>query len=186
MKNAFLIGERVYLRPLEREDAGVLQAYINDPEVTAFLCVHQPLNRQREEEFIDRVAKVEHDLALGVALKSDDRLIGTVGLHGLGHKDRKAELGISIGAKEEWGKGYGGEAIRILLRHGFETLNLNRIQLRVFEFNARARRCYEKAGFRPEGVLRQDLFRRGRYWDTHLMAVLREEWEAQVARRSKR
>ncbi len=89
---------------------------------------------------------------------------------------RRASFGILIGDKAAWGKGYGSEATRLMLRHAFETLNLNRVWLHVYEYNQRGIRAYEKVGFRREGVLRQDTFRDGRYWDTIAMAVLREEW----------
>jgi [ribosomal protein S5]-alanine N-acetyltransferase len=175
MKNAFLIGERIYLRPLEKSDAATLEEYINDPEVTRTLCVHRPMNLERELEFVERVAKAETDVVLGIAVKTDDKIIGTTGLHRLDFKDRKAEMGISIGAKEEWNKGYGTEAVRLMVRYGFLTLNLNRIYLRAIEHNARAIRVYESVGFRKEGLLRQDCYREGRYWDMVLMSILKEK-----------
>jgi RimJ/RimL family protein N-acetyltransferase len=137
---------------------------------------HRPMNRQCEEEFIKRVTGGAN-VTLGIALKNDDRLIGTIGLSPADPRERKAELGISIGAKEEWNKGYGSEALILILRHGFETLNLNRISLRVYEYNARAIRAYEKTGFIGEGTLRQDAYRKGRFWDTIVMSILRSEWD---------
>jgi [ribosomal protein S5]-alanine N-acetyltransferase len=73
-------------------------------------------------------------------------------------------------------KGYGSEATRLLVRHGFETLNLHRIWLHVYEYNERGIRAYERVGFQREGVLRQDRFYEGRYWNTLVMGILREEW----------
>jgi RimJ/RimL family protein N-acetyltransferase len=83
-----------------------------------------------------------------------------------------------LGEPEEWGKGYGSEATRLVLRYAFETLNLNRVWLHVYEYNERGLRAYEKAGFRREGRLRQEMFRDGRYWDTIVMGILRDEWLA--------
>ena len=82
-----------------------------------------------------------------------------------------------IGNKDYWNKGYGTEAMTLLLKHGFETLNLNRIMLRVYDFNARAQRCYEKAGFVTEGQLRDALYVEGDYRDVLIMSVLRKEWD---------
>ena len=178
MKTPFLIGDRIYLRPLEREDAPLLEVFINDPEVTRTLSVYRPLNRQHEEEFIDGIAKSEHDIVLAIALKVDDRMIGTTGLHRLNFTDRRAAFGISIGAKDEWNKGYGTEAARLIVRYGFETLNLNRISLLVFETNLRGIRAYEKAGFKREGVLRQAVYRESRYVDVFAYGILKEEWVA--------
>ena len=103
--------------------------------------------------------------------------VGNCGFHKIDWRNRSAELGIFIGEKSYWSQGYGTEAMRLLLKHGFETLNLNRIFLRVFNSNLRAIRSYEKAGFIAEGKMRQAEFRRGAYKDVILMSVLRSEWD---------
>jgi ribosomal-protein-alanine N-acetyltransferase len=177
MLRPFLIGKQIYLRPLEREDAPALAAWINDPEVRRTLNRYQPINLREEEEFITRSAQSEHDLGLGIVLTDGDRLIGAAGLHRMDFKNRHACFGIFIGDKAEWGKGHGHEATSLLLKHGFETLNLNRIWLMVFEYNLRGIRAYERLGFKREGVLREDVFNEGRYWNTYLMAMLRQEWD---------
>lgn len=184
MQNPFLVGEKVYLRPLELKDAPVMQAWVNDQKVIRNLLLHRPVNLQNEEDFVRRAAEGKELIALGIAVKRTDRLIGTTGLFGLDWKNRQAGFGIEIGVKREWGKGYGTEATRLVVGYGFETLNLNRVWLEVIEDNARGKRAYERVGFRTEGVLRQRAFREGRYWDAILMALLREDWEA--ARRTKR
>ena len=109
----------------------------------------------------------------------DDRLIGDVGLEPLrnGHGDTFA--GIAIGEREYWGKGYGSDAMRVILRYAFTELNLHRVSLNVFEYNPRAMRSYEKVGFKHEGRSRGVLHRAGRRWDLIYMGILREEWEAQ-------
>jgi RimJ/RimL family protein N-acetyltransferase len=93
-------------------------------------------------------------------------------------ENRHTSFGIVVGDKTEWGKGYGSEATQLMVGHAFETLNLNRVWLRVFEYNARGIRAYEKVGFKKEGVLRQDRFQDGRYWDTFAMAILRDEYSS--------
>jgi RimJ/RimL family protein N-acetyltransferase len=82
-----------------------------------------------------------------------------------------------IGEKDYWNRGYGREVMKLMLRHGFNTLNLHRIWLRVFEHNVRGIRAYEHAGFIHEGRLRQVAFREGRYYDLMVMSVLRPEWQ---------
>jgi RimJ/RimL family protein N-acetyltransferase len=176
VKNPFLIGRKVYLRPLERDDAPTLVPWINDPEVTHTLVMHRPINLMAELTFLDRMHQSEHDIVLGIALVADDRLIGVTGLHLIDSKNRHTMLGIMLGAKEEWGKGYGTEAARLAVGYAFETLNLNRVWLHVYEYNLRGLRSYERVGFRREGLLRQETFRAGRYWDTIVMGLLREEW----------
>ena len=110
-------------------------------------------------------------------VRETDNLIGMTGLHHIDARNRHASFGITIGDKQLWGKGHGTKATGLMIRHAFRTLNLNRLWLHVYEYNPRAIRVYEKLGFRIEGRLRQDMFRDGRYWDTLVMGVLREELE---------
>jgi RimJ/RimL family protein N-acetyltransferase len=175
--NPFLIGARVYLRPLEHEDARLFVTWLNDPEVRRTLMTYRPINLRAEEEWLDKVVQSEHDLVLGIAIQATDKLIGATGLHRMDFKARQAAFGISIGEKTEWGNGYGTEATRLMVQHAFDTLNLNRVWLHVYEHNERGIRTYEKVGFQREGVLRQDRYQDGRYWDTISMAILRKEWE---------
>ncbi len=105
--------------------------------------------------------------------------IGTVNFHQTLPEDRRASLGIMIGEKEYWSKGYGTDAMRTLLRFGFEEMNLHRIELTVHAGNERALACYRKCGFVEEVRLRQHRYAQGAYHDTLWMGILREEWEAQ-------
>jgi UDP-4-amino-4,6-dideoxy-N-acetyl-beta-L-altrosamine N-acetyltransferase len=175
--NPYLIGPTVYLRPLELEDARTVVVWFNDPEVNRFLLSYRPLTRAAEEDFLRRLSESSTDIGLGVVTRADDRLVGVAGLHDLDVRNRHAALGINLGARECWGKGHGTETTRLLVRHAFRTLNLQRVWLHVYEFNARAVHVYEKVGFRLEGRLRHDTFRDGRYWDTLVMGLLRDEWQ---------
>jgi len=108
----------------------------------------------------------------------DERLIGVIGLGGNFSPHGEAFVGIGIGERELWGKGYGTDAMRVILRYAFSELNLRRVVLDVFEYNPRAIRSYEKAGFVHEGRVRQYLHRSGQRWDLIFMGILREEWMA--------
>jgi len=178
VKNPFLIGTNVYLRPLERDDAPHFVTWMNDPEVTRTLVFRGPINLRAEEAFLDKLYQSEHDFSLGIVIRQTNTLIGAAGFHYIDFRNRHASFGIAIGDKAEWGKGYGTEATRLMVQHAFETLNLNRVWLHTYEYNTRGLKTYEKIGFRKEGVLRQDTFREGRYWDTFVMGLLREEWQA--------
>jgi RimJ/RimL family protein N-acetyltransferase len=181
VRNPFLIGPTVYLRPLEREDAPTLVPWMNDAEVTRFLRAYRPYNLAAEEEFIRRIAESTTDVTLGIVPRETDQLIGAAGLHQIDTRNRHAQFGISLGDKTAWGKGYGTEATRLIVRYAFETLNLHRVWLHVYEYNPRGHRVYEKVGFQLEGRLRQDTFRDGRYWDTLVMGLLRDEWKIRHA-----
>jgi RimJ/RimL family protein N-acetyltransferase len=106
----------------------------------------------------------------------DDKLIGELGLEIDNWNGRDAFIGLGIGETEYWGKGYGTDVMNVLLRFAFTEINLRRVTLGVFEYNPRAIRSYEKAGFRHEGRMRRLLNREGRRWDNLFMGILREEW----------
>ena len=109
--------------------------------------------------------------------KATDRLIGEIGLGGTCWNHGDTYVGIGIGERELWGKGYGTDAMRVILRYAFTELNLHRVSLDVFEYNPRGIRSYEKAGFKVEGRRRGTLNRDGRRWDEYFMGILRSEWE---------
>jgi len=106
----------------------------------------------------------------------DDKLLGDIDLYIYNWPGRDAFVGLGIGEREFWGKGYGTDVMKVILRYGFTEVNLNRISLTVFEYNPRAIRSYEKAGFRHEGRVRQVLNKEGRRWDILMMGILRDEW----------
>jgi len=106
----------------------------------------------------------------------ENRLIGELGLDGIRWNHGDTYVGIGIGDRQDWNKGYGTDAMRIILRYAFTELNLQRVTLNVFEYNPRAIRSYEKAGFKHEGRVREYLHRGGRRWDLVYMGILREEW----------
>ena len=176
-----IYGQRVRLRGVERRDLEKFVEWINDPEVTAGLTLFLPMSSVDEEKWFDNVMqRSQEEKPLVVDMKDGDgwRMIGNSGFFDFDWVARSGEVGIMIGDKTVWGQGYGTEVMTLLLRHGFETLNLNRVCLRVYDDNKRAIRTYEKAGFVHEGRMRQAVFKRGAYHDVLFMSVLREEWDA--------
>ena len=175
-----ITGKRVRLRAVERGDIPCFVEWLNDPEVIEGLMFHLPLSTADEERWFEGLASYpaeEKPLAIEVQREDSWQLVGNSGFHNVSFNNRSAEIGLFIGEKSIWDQGYGTETIHLLLRHGFATLNLTRIYLRVYEHNARAIRCYEKAGFIREGCLREAVYRHGRYQDEYIMSVLRSEWE---------
>ncbi len=177
-----IYGERVRLRGVEREDLPHFVRWLNDPEVRRGLTLYRPLSLAEEEEWFRSLMKQppdERSLAIEVREGDSWRLIGNSSLMNIDWRNRSAEVGLFIGEKRYWGRGYGTEVLRLWLRHGFETLNLNRIYLRVYANNPRAVHVYENIGFVLEGRLRQALYQDGKYHDILLMSVLRSEWNSQ-------
>ena len=180
-----IYGERIRFRHMERSDLPRFVDYLNDPEVNWGLAVYLPLSMAAEEQWFENMLKrpaAEQPLAIEVhqsdPQRSDDTwtLIGNCALLDIDWRNRSGELGILIGEKDYWGQGYGTEAIRLLVKHAFETLNLHRVWLRVYETNPRAIRAYEKAGFVMEGRQRQAEIKNGKYIDVLVMSLLREEY----------
>jgi UDP-4-amino-4,6-dideoxy-N-acetyl-beta-L-altrosamine N-acetyltransferase len=171
-----IYGEKVRLRRVEREDIPTFVRWFNDPEVREFLMMDRPLSTAEEERWFE--GQLEDQNSELFAIETADGVhIGNIGLHNVNWQHRRAELGIVIGEKECWGQGYGSDAVRTALRFAFETMNLHRVSLRVYEDNARGIRTYEKCGFQHEGRAREAIFRQGRYYDELRMGVLRREFE---------
>jgi diamine N-acetyltransferase len=175
-----LYGKRIRLRAIEKEDLPIFVMWLNDPEVRRNLQLFQPMSLAQEEEWFKGTLQLpveEQPLMIEIKIAEEWQPVGNVGYLKIRNADRAVEIGIVIGEKKFWGQGYGTEAIRLMLRHGFQELNLNRIYLRVYETNLRGIRSYEKAGFKLEGRLRQDRFMDGKYIDVLLMSVLRSEFK---------
>jgi RimJ/RimL family protein N-acetyltransferase len=179
-------GERVYLRPAERDDIPTFVRWFTDADVQRHLAMRAPMSQAAEEGWFDRMlaAQGKTDYHFVICLLANDRPIGTIGLHGIDHENGSAEFGIAIGEKSEWDKGHGTDATRAIADFGFGAIRLERISLFVYASNERARRAYEKAGFTHEGTLRHAHFTRGQHEDVHVMALLREEWVAMPHPRS--
>ncbi len=173
-------GSRIYFRPLELEDEPHLRRWINDPRVWRTLGHYLPKNAQAERAWIESLYKSETDVVFGVALKENDALVGTTGLHRVNPVSRSAVFGICIGDVSQHNMGFGTEATRLCVQYGFEVLNLNRIELEVLANNFRGIRTYQKAGFQPEGCRRQAMYRNGRYEDVYVFAILRAEYDASM------
>ncbi len=173
---------RVFLRPFEATDAELYRQWRADARPMALAGWHDraPLSLAQVEARIERMAKEPDDDYINflICLLADERPIGEVMLFDLDRANGSAELGIFIGEPDEWGKGYGTDAVNALIDFGFGELRLERIWLNVGTENDRARRAYEKAGFVHEGTVRHDRYESGRHTNGHVLSILRDEWLA--------
>jgi RimJ/RimL family protein N-acetyltransferase len=175
-----LLGKRMRLRATEPTDIPNLVRWMNDPEVIENLLIYTPLSNIDEQNWYEHMSKSpKEEQVYTIEILEDDKWIpiGSTGFHLLDWKNRSADISISIGEKKYWNRGYGRDTMRLMLRHAFNDLNLNRVSLTVFETNERAKKAYLAAGFVEEGRMRQDVFKNGRYIDTFIMSVLRSEWQ---------
>ena len=176
---AFAEGSLVILRPLERADLNERYlGWLNDPEVTRYTETGTfPATTEDLENYYRSVTGSKNDVILAVVDKKSGQHIGNVKLGPIRWVHRVATFGILIGEKEFWGKGVGLEATRLMVEYGFYRLNLHRIDLGVFAEHEAAVQCYEKAGFKVEGRLREDLFQGGEFKDRLWMGLLRSEYK---------
>ena len=176
---SIIYGERLRLRAAEREDVKKFCIWVNDPDVTRYLSLYLPMSTVDEENWFERMTKRDQsEKTLVIEMRDGDgwKMIGNCGVFDIDPVNRSGELGIMLGEKDEWNKGYGTEAMLLLVRHCFETLNLNRAYLRVYAENLRAKRSYEKAGFVEEGHLREAVYKHGKYDNVIIMSILHSEW----------
>ena len=176
-------GELVRLTSEEPEVVGKLSARWNrDTEYTRLLDTEQAqlwsakkIKNWREEDLEETKSD---EIFFFIRTLEGDKIIGFIGLADIQWNNGDAWVGIGIGERSDWGKGYGTDAMRVLLRYAFTELNLHRVSLGVFDYNPRAIRSYEKAGFKHEGREREQLHRDGSRADGLYMGILKEEWEA--------
>jgi RimJ/RimL family protein N-acetyltransferase len=173
-------GELVRLGPVERDYLPCYVEWLNDWEVRRFLTptLPHPYTMQDEEDWFNRQRNESGSRYFAILTRAEGRVIGNCGLSQIDWTNQNAIFGIFIGDKNYWGKGFGTDATRALLRYAFDEANLRRIELEVFAFNPRGMRVYEKCGFKLEGTRRQALYREGQWHDEHIMAILRDEWAA--------
>jgi len=171
-----LRGENVTLRPVERADLKVLHQHRNDLEVHLLANDDPWVPRPFEgfEKFYEEHLKPTEPEAW-FAMEVDGRLIGDCGLWDFDITSRRCELGIAIGERDCWGKGYGREAVRLLVDYAFRHHNLVKVCLETTADNERAIRAYEAAGFQREGLLRRHAWVDGTYLDVVVMGALRDD-----------
>ena len=173
-------GKRIEFAPLERKHIDVFLKWFNDPEITQYLLMYKPMTRDWEEEWFDALKHKEDSVYFSILLLDQEnpgKIIGNCAIQDINSRNRACSCGITIGEKEYHSKGYGTEAMEILVEYVFNTLNMNRLELSVFEYNIRAYKTYQKVGFIEEGRKRQARYHNGKYYDEIIMGILREDWE---------
>ncbi len=179
MSDRLFQGQLVRLvAPNPDSDAETMAGWTRDSEYWR-LMDGWPAGPRSAQKIKERLAEDLKDnfFLFHIRALADDRLLGTIDVEVDHWPHGEGWVGIDIGDRAEWGKGYGTDAMRVMLRYAFTELNLRRVSLNVFEYNPRAVRSYEKAGFVVEGRRRQALNRDGRRWDIIHMGILHDEWQ---------
>ena len=172
-------GGLVKLRAYKEEDVALAKEFINDYETKRLLAIDAafPISLWEEEEWM-KSKKNTRGLVYDFAIETlkEGKYIGGCSINKLNVKNRNCTIGIMIGDKEYWGKGYGSDTLKVLIKFIFEELNMNKIKLGVFSFNERAKACYKKIGFKEEGILKDEIFREGKYNDEIIMALFAKDY----------
>ena len=174
-----LQGKRVLLRSIQRDDLARLSEFNNDLAVELAGGGDPPIPQalaRLEAEYDQEVVRGGRD-GPRFAIEADGKLIGQCALFNVNATAQTCELGITIGDKEYWGRGYGHESINLLVEYAFRYHNYRKVWLQVHAGNERAMRAYQACGFVEEGRLRAHVWSDGRYDDLVVMGMLREEWQ---------
>ena len=170
-----IIGERLYLSPVNAEDVETYIKWMNDEAVAVNYSQYSSVVSSKNElKWLYEPGSGIHRYAM--VLNDGDVLIGSISLQNIDHLNRNAFLSIFIGEEEQRNKGYGAEAIRLILDYGFKTLNLHNIMLSVHAENYAGINCYKKVGFREAGRRREWVFKNGKYLDVIYMDILAREF----------
>jgi RimJ/RimL family protein N-acetyltransferase len=170
-------GEKVILRPMKQEDVARQHEFNQDVEIFGLDCGYpRPVTLESTRSFWEGRMKFDGDFAT-FAIEADGKYIGNIGLMNLRDRNGNLELGIGIGDRAYWGRGYGRDAIKVMLHYGFHYLGVRRIALTTNAKNERAIRCYLACGFVEEGRPRKVLWIEGEYVDLVNMSILYEEWQ---------
>lgn len=142
------------------------------------LLMRYPISRYQEEKWMERTLDQSKERNKIFAIETKEGVyLGGIGLHNISWENGNAEAGIVIGKKEYWNKGYGTDAMIVLLDFAFNQMNLHRVYLKVYAYNNRGIKSYEKCGFKREGILRHDRYANGKYHDTIIMGILKDEFK---------
>ncbi|MFA9424062.1 MAG: GNAT family N-acetyltransferase [Sedimentibacter sp.] len=174
-----LKGKNLYLSKIEKQDMEYIYKWFSNSEFLKFYDYYPPIPQTKEQvdKTFDYYEGNEESDVFAIKLVEDGQIIGVAGYDDIIKENKVATLFIGIGSKNFRGKGYGSEAMNILLDYGFNDRNFYRIQLNVLEFNESAISLYEKHGFKKEGTYRQFVLRDEKRYDLILYGLLKYEWE---------
>ncbi|MBK7140473.1 MAG: GNAT family N-acetyltransferase [bacterium] len=173
-----ILGPRVKLRPLRRSDAPSLYKYARNREISRWTYVPHPYRPEHAEQFLDVVrlwSRKKIATHFGIVWRESDEVIGVVGLFDIDQRNKRTEIGYWLGLKYR-GMGVATEAVSLTVKYCFETLKLHRVYAHVFIGNTASERLLLNLGFKFEGLERESRRRRGRWMDTKLYAVLKNEF----------
>lgn len=169
---------RIYLRSLSLGDYEISVNWRNDPDIQNMVGGHKFfVSPEREKQWVESAIMSDDKLVLAICLVDSGKYIGNVMLQDIDWINRTARAPFMIGDKNYWGNGYATEARMLMLKFAFEERGLQRISAVVLENNIASLRIHEKCGFKKEGLMRNSMFKNGRYYNQYILGVLKDEFE---------
>ena len=170
----FLAGERIYLREVRPSDVNdAYYRWMNDPEVTQYLeSRFAPNSMETLQEYVKNFLGNKDNIFLAIVLKENHKHIGNIKMGPINWFHRLADIGVMLGEKDSWGKGYASEAISLLVKHAFCTLNLHKLTAGCYEQNLGSLKAFQKSGFEIEGIRKKHRFLNGKYEDSILLGKI--------------
>ena len=177
-----LQGEQIRLTAVSKEDLSAIARWYEDAGFARLFDATPvaPRNKAQWTKWLEEQQDADDGFLFAIRETNAGAIIGYLELDGILWTHGNGWLGIGLGDRKHWGRGYGQEAVELVLKFAFHELNLHRVQLTVFSYNQRAIALYEKLGFIQEGVFREHIQRDGRRYDMILYGLLRREWETRV------
>lgn len=172
-----IIGKKVVLKSIEKEDLAQLQVWANEPEIQYMLGGwHFSTNTQDQEKWFDSISCNSINQRFAIHTK-DLGLIGTANLVEIDWKNKNAFHGMMLGDKEMRGKGYGLDTVMAIMKFSFEELGLQRLDSSIIQYNEASLKMYiEKCGWKKEGVQRNWYFRKNKFWDKVLVGITKDDY----------
>ncbi len=178
-----LKGKKIFLTAVERSDLKQLKDWRNNEHFRKHFREYRELNDDMQEQWFNKaVLNDPTTVMFAIRRCSDDRLLGCCGLVYTHWVYRHADLSLYIGDEDAYidQKGYAQETCQLLLSYAFDNLGLNKVWTEIYVFDKAKKDLYEKAGFSVDGILRENYFYNGRYWDSYILSYLAREWRAKV------
>lgn len=171
-----IIGKKTTLQAVDKENIEQLRNWRNDPKLRKYFREYREISKNMQNNWYEKINQDDNQVNFQIHDKETNKLIGHCGLYYINWVHRHAEFGIYVGDFDFRNGGYGSDALRTLIKYGFEDLNLNKIWCEVYTNND-SLKVYKHLGFIDEGVLRQSYFNEGKYWDSNVLSILRSEYE---------
>jgi RimJ/RimL family protein N-acetyltransferase len=174
----FIIGNRVTLRRIERDDLPHVRRWLDDPELRRQIGARAPMSESEAEEWFERISADPARAWYVIVSDDDERVIGEAGLLRMDPAWRTTDMTVIVGEPDARGKGYGTEAGELLLDFAFQYMGFHRVAIGVVGFHEEALRFWERLGFRREGVQREGYLLDGEFHDFVMMSILEGDWRA--------